>query len=102
MPFNSDCKIGATQEEFKKLRKKMAGETTDADMILVANKFFKTKCFSVEQVKNLSLLFLNDKGKYGFFDEAYPYTIDTQNFVNLQSQLHDAYYINRFKAMIGY
>lgn len=102
VPFNSDCKIGATQEEFKKLRKKMAGETTDADMILVANKFFKTKCFSVEQVKNLSLLFLNDKGKYGFFDEAYPYTIDTQNFVNLQSQLHDAYYINRFKAMIGY
>ncbi len=101
VPFNSDCKVGATEEEFKKLRKKMAAEITDADMILVANKFFKTKCFSVEQVKNLSLLFLNDKGKYSFFDEAYPYTIDTQDFVNLQSQLHEAYYINRFKAMIG-
>lgn len=100
--FNSDCKIAAAEEDFKKLRKKMAAETTDADMILVANKYFKTKCFSVEQIKNLSLLFLNEKGKYGFFDEAYPHTTDTQNFITLQSQLHEAYYVNRFKAMIGY
>ncbi len=102
VPFNSDCKNTATEDDFKKIRKKMAAENTDNDMIVVANKYFKGKCFSVEQVKNLSLLFLNDKGKYSFFDEAYPYTIDTKNFVTLQSQLHEVYYINRFKAMIGY
>jgi hypothetical protein len=102
VPFNSDCKNKAAEEDFKKIRKKMAAENTDADMIIAASKYFKTKCFTVEQVKNLSLLFLNDKGKYGFFDEAYPYTIDTNNFIQLQTQLHDVYYINRFKAMLGY
>lgn len=98
--FNSDCRSIATEEDFLKIRKRMAAETGDEAMIDAAKKFFKLKCYSTEQVKNLSVLFLSDSGRYGFFDAAYPHVNDTHNFSSLESQLHDEYYINRFKAMV--
>ncbi|MEO7768563.1 MAG: DUF4476 domain-containing protein, partial [Ferruginibacter sp.] len=98
--INSDCKNFATEDDFLKLRKKMVTHNTDDDMITSAKKAFKSKCFTVEQVKNLSVLFLKDAGKYAFFDMAYPFVSDSQNFVTLQNQLSETYYINRFQVMI--
>jgi hypothetical protein len=100
LTFNSDCKANATDDDFFKTRKKMVAEDTDDAMVDAAKKQFKQKCYSVEQIKNLSLLFLNDAGKYKFFDAAYPYTSDTQNFSGLEALLKDEYYIKRFKSMI--
>lgn len=98
--INSDCKEFATNEDFLKLRRKMAYENNAENMIKVAKKYFRTKCFSTEQIKDLSYLFLKDKGKYMFFDAAYPFTSDSDQYQTLQSQLRDKYYLNRFKAMI--
>lgn len=97
---NSDCKAIASEENFLKLRKKMASEDTDGAMIAVAQTAFKAKCYTTDQVKNLSFLFLNDAGKYRFFDVAYQFVSDSSNFRTLQSQLTDEYYISRFKAMV--
>lgn len=97
---NSDCKLTASNDDFLKLRKKMAAGKSDEDMVDVARKAFRSKCFSTEQVNNLSVLFLKDEGKYNFFDAAYPRVSDTQNFPSLISKLTDDYYITRFKAMI--
>ncbi len=97
---NSNCKAIATDEDFLKLRKKMAAADNEDDMVTSAKKIFKTKCFSTEQVKNLSFLFLKDEGKYQFFDAVYPYVADQAAFETLQSQLKEDYYINRFKVMI--
>ncbi len=98
--FNSDCRASASDDDFLRLRKKMASGTSDDDMVKTAAKFLKAKCYSAEQIKNLSLLFLNDAGKYKFFDAAYPRVYDTQNFASLQSQLSDEYFISRFRTMI--
>lgn len=98
--INSDCKIFATDDDFLKIRKKMVAENNDEDMIKAAKKIFKTKCFTTEQIKNLSVLFLKDEGKYMFFDTAYPFVSDSDQYYNLEKQLSDAYYITRFKAMI--
>ena len=98
--FNSDCKAMADDNAFLKLRKKMAASSSDDAMVDAAKKTFKSTCFSVEQVKNLSALFLNDTGKYNFFDAAYPHVHDSQNFGALQNILTDQYYISRFKAMV--
>ena len=98
--INSDCKSFASDADFMKLRKKMVAEDNDDDMVGLAKKVFKTKCFTVEQVKNLSVLFLKDAGKYSFFDMAYPFVSDSHNFSTLQSQLSETYYINRFQSMI--
>ena len=78
----------------------MAGENSDENMIKIAKKYFRSQCFSTEQIKNLSFLFLNDEGKYQFFDAAYAFTSDSSQYHNLQAQLKDPYYVNRFKAMI--
>ena len=97
---NSDCKINASEDDFLKLRKKMAAETADEEMIVVAKKAFKSKCYSTEQVSNLSALFLKDDARYNFFDAAYPRVSDTQNFGRLVTKLTDEYYVTRFNAMI--
>lgn len=98
--INPGCKDLANEQDFLKLRKKMAAEDNDDDMIAVAKKNFKSKCYTTEQIKNLSLLFLKEEDKYKFYDVAYPYAFDLHNFGILQSQLSNEYYINRFKALI--
>ena len=98
--INSDCKNYATEEDFLKLRKKMAAVEDEEEMVTIANKVFKTKCFTTSQVKNLSVLFLKDGGKYKFFDLAYQYASDSHNFYTLENQLTDPYYVSRFKAMV--
>jgi hypothetical protein len=94
------CKELASDGDFLKLRKNMAAKNDDEGMLDEARKYFKTKCFTTEQVKNLSFLFLNDEGKYKFFDAAYNYTSDREKFSSLQLELKEEYYINRFKAML--
>jgi hypothetical protein len=98
--FKNECKQNASDADFYKLRKKMAGEKSDNSMMGEANKLFKTKCFTTSQIKNLSTLFLGDGGKYNFFDAAYQHVSDTENFSSLQSELTDEYFVNRFKALL--
>lgn len=97
---NSDCTAFASEKDFLRLRRRMAGERDAMKMIDAARRFFKSKCYTTEQVRNLSYLFMDDLGKYQFFDAAYPYVSDSNLFSTLESQLEDSYYINRFKAMI--
>ena len=98
--INPACKAMATEKDFSKLQKKIAAAGTEDDMIAAASKSFRSICFTTDQLKNLSLLFLQDKGKYNFFDAAYSHVSDPGNFKDLQSQLTDEYYITRFKAML--
>lgn len=97
---NSDCKAFADNGDFLRLRKKMASENNKEAMIKVAGKFFRSRCFSTSQIKNLSYLFLTDEGKYMFFDAAYAHTSDSDQYATLASQLKDPYYRSRFEAMI--
>ena len=100
-PVKNNCKAIATDNDFLKLRKKMVSETDDDDMVDEARKYFKTMCFTTAQVKNLGVLFLDDLGKYKFFDMAYVFVSDLDNFPSLQSELKNEYYINRFRAILG-
>ena len=97
---NKNCTQDATDDDFFKLRKRMASESSDDNMIAEAKKVFKSKCFSTRQVKNLGSLFLTDEGRYKFFDAAYAYVSDLNEFPSLQTELKEEYYINRFKAML--
>jgi hypothetical protein len=69
-------------------------------MIDEARKIFKTRCFSVVQVKNLSALFLTDLGKYMLFDAFYSFVSDPENYPKLEDELKDQYYIKRFRTML--
>lgn len=96
----NNCSEVATENDFFKLRKRMAAAESDDAMIIEAKKIFKTKCFNTVQIKNLSALFLNDEGKYNFFDTAYKYVSDMEAFNSLQTELKGEYYTTRFKAML--
>jgi hypothetical protein len=96
----SNCKNIANEDEYKKLRKKMAAAESDNEMVYKASQSFQKQCFTTEQIKTLSFLFLNEEGKYKFFDAAYKYVADTENFNKLSSLLTDEYYVNRFNAML--
>jgi hypothetical protein len=97
----SQCRSVASSNDFFKVRKNMASENTDEGMVAEAKKVFKTKCFTTEQIKNLSALFLTSAGKYQFFDAAYFHVSDQENFSSLESEVKDDYYHKRFEALIG-
>jgi hypothetical protein len=97
----SNCKDAASDKDFMKLRKNMAAEDNDEAMIDEAKKVFRNKCFTVEQLRYLSTLFLTSAAKYQFFDASYNHVSDKQNFPSLQSEIRDEYYLKRFKALIG-
>lgn len=98
--YSNNCTSIASEADFLKLRRQMAAKESDDEMINEARSYFKEKCFTSEQLKNLSSLFLNDEYKYRFFDQSYKYVSDADNFKALQSELKDEYYINRFLAML--
>ena len=96
----NNCNEIAVESDFFKLRKILAGEESEDNMTTAAKKYFKTKCFSTAQIKNLGTLFLTEEGKYNFFDAAYKFVSDPAIFVSLQEELKDPYYNSRFKAML--
>ncbi|MGQ0740025.1 MAG: DUF4476 domain-containing protein [Bacteroidota bacterium] len=96
----NNCPGVADESDFFKVRKRMAAEDNEDNMVGEAKKYFKTKCFTTLQLKNLGSLFLSDESRYKFFDMAYFYVSDIENFFSLESELKDPYYINRFKAML--
>jgi len=98
--INPDCKKTAEQNDFLNLRKQMAAEQNESDMIKVANKQFISICFTTEQIKNLGTLFITEGERYKFFVAAFPYVSDSKNYGLLEDQLTDKYYISRFNAMI--
>ena len=98
--INSDCKRTATQKEFLKLRKQMAGTDSEGIMTKMAIKTFTSTCFTTEQIKNLGVLYNKEEELYKFYVAAYPFVSDSQNFSILADQLTENYYISRFKAML--
>ena len=98
--LTNNCGSIASENDFLRLRKKMAGQKTDESMISEAEKVFKTKCFTIVQVKNLGNLFLNEAGKFQFYEAAYPHSSDKDDFPTLQAEFKDNYFIHRFKNLV--
>lgn len=99
--INAACRNNATEKDFMRLRKNMAAKASDEEMIAEARKSFKGRCYTVEQIRYLSTLFLTSAAKYQFFDAAYNHVSDTAAFASLQSEIKDDYYLKRFKALVG-
>jgi len=95
------CEHKADNNDFLKLRRYMAAKENDEAMISEAKKYFRNRCFTTEQIRNLSTLFLTAAGKYEFFDTAYQHVSDQELFGGLQTEIKDDYYSKRFKALIG-
>lgn len=94
------CKISASNDDFVKLRKRMVSNGVEAKMIVIAQKVFGEKCFTVEQIKQLGIMFLTDDGRYRFFEMAFAYTIDVAGFAALETQLIQTANKDKFTQLI--
>ncbi|MFV0605575.1 MAG: DUF4476 domain-containing protein [Niabella sp.] len=93
---NPDCKKIADDGDFLKLRRQMSQKDTDDGMIGQAKNAFRNRCFTTNQIKYLSSMFLSNAGKYNFYEAAYPHISDIENFETLRDEIKDAYYAERF------
>jgi hypothetical protein len=101
LPFiNSDCHAFATDYDVDKLRIRMLSANKDDDRIQVANKVFKIKCFSTNQVSALCAVFATDPAKFKFLEAAYPFVSD-DHFPELVNLLSDPLYVGKFRALTG-
>ncbi len=96
----TNCNDFVSDNEISRLRKKMSSAGKDDNMIGEAKKVFRNKCFTTEQIRDLSEMFTTNGGKYYFFDAAYTSVSDPENFSSLESQLKDEYFIKRFKTLL--
>jgi hypothetical protein len=94
------CKQTASDKDLAGLKKRMVPLKDEDDMVALALKDFKQKCYTTEQVRDLSFVFVRDEGRYKLLDAAYPYVYDPDNFISLESLLSDPYLIHRFKALV--
>lgn len=94
------CTNIASDDDFLSLRKQMASANNEEEMLATAKNSFAGKCFSVAQIKNLSVLFLNEKNKFGFFQIAKPAASDSKDFYKLINQFTQPDLIEKFAALI--
>ncbi|HPH23088.1 MAG TPA: DUF4476 domain-containing protein [Chitinophagaceae bacterium] len=99
--YNKSCVYLATENDFARTRKLMSLETTDDKMISTAKKAIKGKCFTVEQVKALGLLFLAEQNRLKFFTTAKSNIYDVLNFSSLESEFTLSNLIEQFRKLLN-
>jgi hypothetical protein len=85
------CADLATEADFRMIRKRLASEDDEETMVVVADTSMgnSKKCFSSEQVKNLAVLFLNDRIRFQFVESAIIHLSDFGNASVLVSLFQD-------------
>lgn len=91
--------LPASKDDFNATRIAMASSSTDAAMIEAAKKAFEKKCYTIEQIKNLGMLFLSQQNRLQFFAAAKNHLVDAGNFPILINQFIDPNIIEQFKAL---
>lgn len=97
---NSNCRQIAGEEDFVKLRRRMALQKRDEEMVAEARKQFQQRCFSTAQLRALSTLFITDEWRYRFYDAALPFVSDFSNFAQLEATIQSEYFRKRFLALL--
>ncbi len=97
---NPNCKAEATDADVELVSMIIKGEKDPEDALEILKKTVKVKCITTGQLRTLTTLFSTDEHRYTLLDLAYRYTSDRHNYASLGNLLTDAYYLNRFKAML--
>ncbi len=93
---SSNCSI-ATNDDFLRVKLQMTSLNSETDRVEQTKRIFSNNCFSTEQIKNLSSLFLDEKNKLNFLLLAKPFVYDSKNFAALQLLLMEQENSTKFK-----
>ena len=78
----------------------MAAATTNEFMLVTAKNYFKIKCYTIVQIKNLGVLFLSEESRLQFFETAKPFLSDPENYPSLESQFIKPESIEKFRLTV--
>lgn len=98
---NNNCLNVATENDVANFAAQMQAILKVKDRLTTAAVLLKQKCYSTNQLKRLSNLYINDNGKFLFFKAAQKSVTDMQNFATLQNELSNPAIIEEFKAFIN-
>ena len=100
VPVIKRCQSTATDDDFHKIRLDMAAATTNEFMLVTAKNYFKIKCYTIVQIKNLGVLFLSEESRLQFFETAKPFLSDPENYPSLESQFIKPESIEKFRLTV--
>ena len=94
------CTVKATERDVADFSAKIQAALMLKQKLKLAATTLKEKCFTVNQVKRLGILFLNESGKFNFYKLSQTSIIDSNNFSLLEKELKDEKIKEEFKALI--
>jgi hypothetical protein len=97
----NNCLHNATESEVADFSAKLQAALALKAKLKASGVVLKEKCFTVNQIKRLSVLFANDSGKFNFFKLAQTAVSDSKNFPLLEKELKDEMIKQAFKALIN-
>jgi hypothetical protein len=98
--YNTSCVNLATATDVSRVRKLMSAQTSDDKMIKIAKTAIGNKCYYVEQVQKLGLLFLSEQSRLKFFTTCYDAIYDRYNYPSLEMQFTLSSVINQFRQSL--
>lgn len=95
------CTHIASEYEVSDFSSKIQATLTLKNKLKLAAQVLKEKCFTVNQVKRLGILFLNESGKFNFYKLSQTAVSDTKNFPILEKELKDEFLKQEFRALLN-
>ena len=99
IPVPSYCTSILTEAEFKECIAKVEVAKSESSKVNVIRGFINGRCFTLEQVKSLSMLLATDEAKYDFLLEAWTQTVERARYPLLVSVFSSNSVADRFKEM---
>jgi hypothetical protein len=78
------CVLAAGDSDIITLRRKMIAAENEVAMFEVSMVYLPLKCYTTLQLKNLAVLFLDEKKRLEFLKNGYAYCMDPSSFNTLQ------------------
>jgi len=96
----NNCNALASAYDFYQTRLDIAAATTEKAMFDAADRAFKLKCYTVEQVKNLAVLFIEEDKRLKFVKQVYTSISDIEKYSSLEKLFTQTETIEAFKNFI--
>jgi hypothetical protein len=101
MAPSNNCIVVASEKDVANFSMKLQAAPILKSKLKIASVILNEKCYTVNQIKRLSVLMINDSGKINFFKLAQKNVSDARNFSSLENEIKDESLKQEFKALIN-
>lgn len=99
IPVPSYCTSILSEAEFSECLSKVQVARSETSKVNVLREFIGSRCYTIDQVKALTLLLTTDEVRYDFLLEAWTHTAERARYLVLASVFSSPATVDRFKEM---